>query len=267
MLAVDNITYAKRCIVDLMWKEARLEGIAVTFPQTNEIYEGRSVSGLAIEQVNVINNLKHAWQFVFDSIEYPIDFRWISQLHYEIGQNSVINMPGELRPADVKVTTGLSEEFVPPIPDKKEVSEHVQQIASIADPVDRAVEMFCYLCKAQVFWDGNERTAQLSANKILISSGQGILSIDPDQDMRFRNLLADYYLHGKDDGLKSFLIGECIDCPDIAPAKIRPPETRDEFIRRETLPLNAAPSPADPAARQAQAEPSCSQQSAVRHRH
>ena len=41
MLAVDNITYAKRCIVDLMWKEARLEGIAVTFPQTNEIYEGR----------------------------------------------------------------------------------------------------------------------------------------------------------------------------------------------------------------------------------
>ena len=39
----DNIFYAKRNIVDSIYSQSKLEGIAVTFPDTQEIYEGRSV--------------------------------------------------------------------------------------------------------------------------------------------------------------------------------------------------------------------------------
>lgn len=34
----ENVFLAKRNIVDSIYKESRLEGIAITFPETNEIY-------------------------------------------------------------------------------------------------------------------------------------------------------------------------------------------------------------------------------------
>ena len=77
MSKADNIMYAKRCIVDSIYKQSRLEGIAVTFPETQEIYEGRSVSGLSVEDIIKVNNLKHGWQFIFDTIDYPLDLRYI----------------------------------------------------------------------------------------------------------------------------------------------------------------------------------------------
>ena len=79
MSKADNIMYAKRCIVDSIYKQSRLEGIAVTFPETQEIYEGRSVSGLSVEDIIKVNNLKHGWQFIFDTIDYPLDLRYIRQ--------------------------------------------------------------------------------------------------------------------------------------------------------------------------------------------
>ena len=40
----DNLFYAKRNIVDSIYSQSKLEGIAVTFPEVQEIYEGRSVA-------------------------------------------------------------------------------------------------------------------------------------------------------------------------------------------------------------------------------
>ncbi|RGI18241.1 hypothetical protein DXC84_11760 [Ruminococcus sp. TF08-4] len=47
----ENIFLAKRNIVDSIYKESRLEGIAITFPETNEIYEGRSVAGMSVDEI------------------------------------------------------------------------------------------------------------------------------------------------------------------------------------------------------------------------
>lgn len=63
-----NVFWAKRNIVDYIWKSANLEGIAVTFPETNAIYNGVAVEGCSVENIVKINNLKHAWQFLFDTL-------------------------------------------------------------------------------------------------------------------------------------------------------------------------------------------------------
>ena len=76
----ENVFLAKRNIVDSIYKESRLEGIAITFPETNEIYEGRAVAGMSVDDIVKVNNLKHAWQFILDTVEYPIDLRYIRQL-------------------------------------------------------------------------------------------------------------------------------------------------------------------------------------------
>ena len=46
----NNIFLAKRNIIDNIYKSARLEGIAVTFPQTEAILNGVNVSSLTFRQ-------------------------------------------------------------------------------------------------------------------------------------------------------------------------------------------------------------------------
>ncbi len=50
----NNILWAKRNVVDYIWKSANLEGIAVTFPETQTICEGISVQGKNIDDINSI---------------------------------------------------------------------------------------------------------------------------------------------------------------------------------------------------------------------
>ena len=63
MTREENIFTAKRNIVDYIWKSAKLEGLAVTYPDTEAIYNGMSVSGVKVSEIVAVNNLKHAWQF------------------------------------------------------------------------------------------------------------------------------------------------------------------------------------------------------------
>lgn len=61
-----NIALARRNVIESIYKSAKLEGIAVTFPQTEAIYNGVNVGTLKVDDVLIINNLKHAWQFLFE---------------------------------------------------------------------------------------------------------------------------------------------------------------------------------------------------------
>ena len=52
--------------MDYIWKSANLEGISVTYPETQVIYDRGIVSGLSVNEVIAINNLKYAWQFILE---------------------------------------------------------------------------------------------------------------------------------------------------------------------------------------------------------
>ena len=59
-----NVFVAKRNIVDYIWKSANLEGISVTYPETQSIYDGGIVNGLTVDNIITINNLKYSWEFI-----------------------------------------------------------------------------------------------------------------------------------------------------------------------------------------------------------
>ena len=88
-LTQKGIFFAKRNIVDSLWKSANLEGIAVTFSETQKIYDGGNVESLRVDEIVAINNLKHAWHFVLSSINTKIDFNYISSIHSLVGRNLV----------------------------------------------------------------------------------------------------------------------------------------------------------------------------------
>ena len=75
-----NIFIAKRNIVDYIWKSANLEGIAVTYPDTQVIYDGGVVNGLAVDDIVVINNLKYAWKFILET-DVLYDLNLLYYLH------------------------------------------------------------------------------------------------------------------------------------------------------------------------------------------
>lgn len=214
VLREDNIFYAKRNLVDSIWKEARIEGIGITFPQTQEIVEGRSVAGLSIDDVMVVNNLKHAWQYVFETLDEPLTLEWVRGLNLKIGEGGIVRYAGDLRTGTV--TMGGTS-WIPPMPDVRKLAEVIESLAQIEDATDRALSALALISRAQMFNDGNKRTAQLAANKILIESGAGILAIPEEHKMGFLERLVSFYETDDPAELKSFLRDTCLDCPNLSP--------------------------------------------------
>lgn len=207
MSVEDNVFYAKRNIVDSIWKEARLEGIGVTFPETKEIFEGRAVSGLSVDSTIAINNLKHGWQFILDTLDAPVTLQYVRQVNGIVGQGIVVGS-GELRNFDVGIG-GTS--WKPDMPDFDSAKEMVEGVSSMPRGQARAIEMFCALCRAQLFPDGNKRTAQLVANKMLIADGAGIMAVPVEEKPRFEELLIEFYETADGARLQSFLVERALD--------------------------------------------------------
>ena len=61
-----NIDFAKRHLIDIIYKQAILEGIATTYADTENIVEGGKVNNMTPEDILKIVNLKHAWEFILN---------------------------------------------------------------------------------------------------------------------------------------------------------------------------------------------------------
>ena len=95
----------------------------------------------------------------------------------------------------------------PKIPDEQEAAQAIDTL--LADTsrsaTERAIDLALYIMHKQLFWDGNKRTANLTANAVLIQHGAGVLSISTNNITEFNQLLKYYYDTNDDQGLKRFL--------------------------------------------------------------
>lgn len=226
----ENIFLAKRNIVDSIYKESRLEGIAITFPETNEIYEGRAVAGMSVDDIVKVNNLKHAWQFVLDTVEYPIDLRYIRQLSQIIG-DKIVPLAGELMVSDVNIggTT-----WKPEIPDMDRISEKIEGIMQQEiSTTEKAIELMLFLMRGQIFYDGNKRVAQLAANQVMIQNGKGIISIPVEHQKQFFIMLVKYYETKQMDEIKEFVYENAISGINFEKKQDKKPLSKDEFYRKK----------------------------------
>lgn len=208
MTQKQNIFLAKRNIVDYIWKSANLEGIGITYPDTQAIYNGMAVSGYTIEDINAVNDLKYAWQFLLEHMNEKIDLAFIKKVHTLLGKYTVINA-GILRQDEVRIG---GTDWTPELPDENKAESEIQYILdSNTSPLDKALDMTLYLMRAQLFYDGNKRIAMLIGNKIMIENGQGILSVIQKDIKEFYKLLVSYYETNQNSELKQFLYDNCID--------------------------------------------------------
>ncbi|MCC8170029.1 MAG: cell filamentation protein Fic [Oscillospiraceae bacterium] len=208
MTTEENISLAKRNLVDYIWKSANLEGIGVTYPDTQAICNGMSVSGYSIDEINSVNDLKHAWQFLLENIREPLNLQYIQKTHMLLGKFTVINA-GTLRRFDVNIG---GTEWKPEIPDEQRICGDIQMIIDAdADRQDTALDMMLYLMRSQIFYDGNKRLAMLIGNKIMIENGMGIISVKQKYIQDFYKLLIDFYETNDPAYIKRFVYDNCID--------------------------------------------------------
>lgn len=201
-----NIFIAKRNIVDYIWKSANLEGIAVTYPDTQVIFNGYSVQGYKIEEITAINNLKKAWQFILNDIDLELNLAYICKINGIVGEGIFYNS-GMIRSTPVKIggTT-----WQPTIPFESQIKEELDKVSGESN-TERAINMMLYLMRKQIFLDGNKRTAMLIANKIMIENGCGIISIPIDKQPEFYKLLIEYYETSNKKEIKEYIYNYCID--------------------------------------------------------
>lgn len=228
MTVENNVFYARRNIVDSLYKQARLEGIAITYPQTNEIFEGRLPrdAKLSVDDVVAIHNLKQGWRFILETLDYPVDLRYIRQINNVVG-SALIREPGALRTSDVSMggTT-----WKPALPDYDAVTSDIGEImAQDSSDTERALDMMLYLMRAQLFHDGNKRTATLVANQMLIATGRGLVTVPVERIAEFGDKLVRYYETGEGGAVKAFLHEHCLDGTDrirLAPNQDAAPQPR-----------------------------------------
>lgn len=208
MTQKENIFLAKRNIVDYIWKSANLEGIGVTYPDTQAIYNGMAVSGYTIEDINAINDLKHAWQFLLDNINEALNLALVKKVHMILGKYTIINA-GTFRRDEVRIG---GTDWIPELPDEKKAESELGNILeSKTVPISKALDLTLYLMRAQLFYDGNKRIAMLIGNKLMIENGQGIISVAQKDIKDFYKLLVSYYETGDQSDIKQFLYDHCID--------------------------------------------------------
>lgn len=207
MSVKDNILWANRNLVDSIWKSANLEGIAVTYPDTQVICEGMSVSGYSIDEINAVNDLKHAWQYLLDNISQPVTLDYMKTIHRYLGKYTVTNS-GCIRWHDVHIG---GTDWIPELPDEKKIEDKLELIQSIENPMDRALEMFLFCVRGQFFYDGNKRLSTLMTNKVMIENGIGIFSIPIKYHPDFYKMLIRFYETGDKTELKAFIYNNCTD--------------------------------------------------------
>lgn len=194
-----NIFLAKKTFVELVYNTAYIEGCNVTFPQTQTIIDGAVVNGVTVDDIQTVLNLRDAWKYCIENIDIPLSLAYICKINGFVSRNESLQW-GTLRTGKVGVG-----DFIPSIPVKEKVLEELNQIVSIENPIERAIEYFAYACKQQLFWDGNKRTATIAASKILIESGNGILTIGKNNAEEFNTTLNDWYLKDELQPLKNCL--------------------------------------------------------------
>lgn len=189
MTTVDGM---KAMQADLVFAEIRVEGVAATFAETEEILRNGEAAGVDGDDVNVIIGMKHAWEYLFESYERPLTTDAACEYNRRIGYGGTFRSPGELRRDGVVYVMDW-------VPQPSSESTVAQVLETARDSFSSHDEIACAIAletaRRQPFFNGNKRTAQMLANHYLAHEDAGLAFILSDTQARsyFLESLYDYY--------------------------------------------------------------------------
>lgn len=204
-----NLDFARINMKSNIYDQAILEGVATSFPQTEEIIDNGIVNGMSADDVQKILNLKHTWEFILDKdvIQSKSDYYLLCYIAKQVNEGFFTD-GGRIR--GVPVTIGGCS-YVPPLPIEMDVKDKISGIVSQTeeDTIDTAIRLCLYCMRTHIFLDGNKRSAVIFANHYLISQGKGIIIIPEKSVSDFKRLLVKYYESNDMNEISAFMKKEC----------------------------------------------------------
>ena len=208
MTKEDNIFFAKRKLVDNIYKSANLEGIAVTFADTYAFMNNVNNGNISVDDMLKLKGLKDAWSYVIDHVDEELTTDFIKKIHFEICKGQNIAPLGEYRDKGVGITGTV---WRPKLPSECDYDKELKIILSNPNDSERCIELFCWIQRSQMFLDGNKRVANLVANKEMIKYGQGIIAVPVEKIGEYFTMLIYYYETGDNNNIKKWIYDNCID--------------------------------------------------------
>lgn len=125
---LQNLDFARANMKANIYDQAVLEGVAASFPQTEEIIDNGKVNGMSATDVQKILNLKHAWEFILDRdvIQSETNYHMLCHIAKLVNEGFFYD-GGRIR--GIPVTIGGCT-YVPPIPIESVVIENINEIRS-----------------------------------------------------------------------------------------------------------------------------------------
>lgn len=205
---ISNLDFARANMKSNIYDQAVLEGVATTFPQTEEIIENGTVNGMTADDVQKILNLKHAWEFILDNDVIQADSNYYLLCHIaKLVNEGFFHDGGRIR--GVPVSIGGTK-YVPPLPIESQVIESINEILkSDNEALDIAIELCMYCMRTQIFVDGNKRASVIFANHYMISHGLGLIVIPEKHVPEFKKKLVAFYESNDISEISDFLKENC----------------------------------------------------------
>lgn len=208
MTKEDNIFFAKRKLIDNLYKSANLEGIAVTFADTVAFVNNVNTGKISIDDMLKLKGLKDAWEYILNTIDDKLTIDYIKKIHFEVCKGQNIEPLGEFRDRGVGIT-GTS--YRPKLPSECDYEKELNDIMKIEDSLDRSITLFLWIQRSQMFLDGNKRVANLVANKEMIRNGLGIIAVPVEKIGEYFTVLITFYETNDYTNIKKWIYDNCID--------------------------------------------------------
>ncbi|NBJ47216.1 hypothetical protein C6N01_13490 [Enterococcus faecalis] len=201
----------KKNIVELVYNAGKFEGLNTTLLQTEEIIKYNWANNVAVDDVLIVVNLKRGFEMLLNDVQEPL-LETSKRINRVVAAEDAL-FPGEIRTGGVEVST-IQGRYIPPMLSEDEVKEQYDKILNqdITD-TEKALKLFLFISKNQIFLDDNKRTALLTANKIMFDHGLGLLSIPETVFEKFNELLSAYYNSEEDrnsEKILDFMYSNCI---------------------------------------------------------
>jgi prophage maintenance system killer protein len=188
------------------------DGLSTGRLDTENFLRSGSLDGVASRaDLALLEDLRDAAQFVIDHAGRKIDSMFVRSVNATITRSGALH-PGQLRTQAQSI--GVATPYGRHTPDaltEAGLQALLDDATRSADVRENALDLFVDLAKAQLFEDGNKRTAVFVTNSLLIGSGAGVLLTipvddnDPSLARTFNDLLARAYVYGERDGVKALL--------------------------------------------------------------
>lgn len=194
----------------LVYLAGKFAGLSTTLLDTQAILADLSGTQAKPSEIRTILNLRDAYHYAM-SLQYisEVSFAALLKINlFVIGAGA--SGAGQIRvqPVVVPLTDMM---YQPAIPDETQVKrEFADLVKSEATTTDKAITLLLWLSRAQLFLDGNKRTAIIAANALMFADRRGLLAVPENKLAEYLQRLQQYYKNGDTANLKHWLYDTAI---------------------------------------------------------